>query len=41
MIEDAWFETPTEDRTEMLRNGERATLCVKVRFKADDRPTRC
>ncbi len=32
VIEDAWFETPTEDRTEMLRNGERATLCVRVRF---------
>ena len=32
VIEDAWFQTPTEDRTEMLRNGERATLCVRVRF---------
>jgi hypothetical protein len=32
VIEEAWFETATESRTEMLRNGEQATLCMRVRF---------
>src|SRR5207342_2813571 len=31
-IEDAWFEDGDGRRTEMLRSGDRVTLCVQVQF---------